>query len=433
MRPDANEETDQLQYEQYAPPRRPQPTPIAQWKPVVKPVEPPPPPDAELTRPTLPPTQPLRPLAPPETPSFVTLMPPPTLYSAPARRRAPLLPVIGILLSFSATLFFALFVGWQLLSGSAHDRGASVASQAATPTLTIATFPPPTTPPELLIAPWDGTERFTILLLGLDKRPYERGTAFRTDSMILVSLDPATRSIGVLSIPRDLYVEIPRDTVVGQSYGFQRINTAYYLGERVREGYGALLAMQAVQYNLGVRIHDYVVFDFEAVIAAIDAIGGIEIDVPRDIIDREYPDMYSSGYDPLYIRAGRQWMNGELALKYARSRHGSSDFDRARRQQQVIAAVRERILRYDMLPSLLLQATNLWARLSGHVRSGLSLEQWLRLALYAKDVPSENIRYGVLDERYVQPMLWNGMSVLSPNRALIGGLLVEVFGANYNR
>lgn len=143
--------------------------------------------------------------------------------------------------------------------------------------------------------------------------------------------------------------------------------------------------------------------------------------------------MYSSGYDPLYIRAGRQWMNGELALKYARSRHGSSDFDRARRQQQVIAAVRERILRYDMLPSLLLQATNLWASLSGHVRSGLSLEQWLRLALYAKDVPSENIRYGVLDGRYVQPMLWNGMSVLAPNRALIGGLLVEVFGANYNR
>jgi LCP family protein required for cell wall assembly len=423
----AHEETDQLQYEQYTPKRRPAPKPIAEWKPIVKRVEPNAIDAAELTRPTLPPTQPLR-----AVPSFVPLIMPPERRAVPSRRRNLLLPLLGIVLSCAATLFFALFIGWQLLSGSTHERGAS-AAQVSTPTLTIATFPPPTTPPELLIQPWNGTERFTILLLGLDKRPNERGTAFRTDSMILISLDPATRSIGVLSIPRDLYVEIPRDTVVGQSYGFQRINTAYYLGERVKEGYGALLAMQAVQYNLGIRVHDYIVFDFQAVIAAIDAIGGIEIDVPREIVDRAYPDMYTSGYDPLYIPAGRQWMNGELALKYARSRHDSSDFDRARRQQQVIAAIRERILRFEMLPQLLLQASNLWAALNGHVRSGLSLEQWIQLALYAKDVPSENIRYGVLDGRYVQPMLWNGMSVLSPNRALIGSLLVEVFGANYNR
>jgi LCP family protein required for cell wall assembly len=426
----AHEETDQLQYEQYAPKRRPAPRPIAEWKPTVKRAEPLVPDSveaAELTRPTLPPTQPLR-----AVPSFVPLILPPERRTMPSRRRNLLLPLIGIALSCAATLFFALFIGWQLLSGSAHERGAS-AAQVATPTLIIATFPPPTMPPELLIQPWNGTERFTILLLGLDKRPNERGTAFRTDSMILISLDPATRSIGVLSIPRDLYVEIPRDTVIGQSYGFQRINTAYFLGERVREGYGALLAMQAVQYNLGIRIHDYIVFDFQAVIAAIDAIGGVEIDVPRDIVDYAYPDMYTNGYDPLYIPAGRQWMNGELALKYARSRHDSSDFDRARRQQQVIAAVRERILRFEMLPQLLLQASNLWAALSAHVRSRLTLEQWIQLALYAKDVPSENIRYGVLDGRYVQPMLWNGMSVLAPNRAVIGNLLVEVFGANYNQ
>ena len=426
----AHEETDQLQYEQYTPKRRPTPKPISEWKPMVKRAEPLVPDSgaaAELTRPTLPPTQPLR-----AVPSPMPLMPPPVGYGAPSRCHNLLMPLLGIALSCAAALFFALFIGWQLLSGSAHERGAS-AAQVATPTLIIATFPPPTMPPELLIQPWNGTERFTILLLGLDKRPNDRGTAFRTDSMILISLDPATRSIGVLSIPRDLYVEIPRDTVVGQSYGFQRINTAYLLGERVREGYGALLAMQAVQYNLGIRIHDYIVFDFQAVIAAIDAIGGVEIDVPRAIVDYAYPDMYTNGYDPLYIPAGRQWMNGELALKYARSRHDSSDFDRARRQQQVIAAVRERILRFEMLPQLLLQASNLWAALSAHVRSGLTLEQWIQLALYAKDVPSENIRYGVLDGRYVQPMLWNGMSVLAPNRAVIGNLLVEVFGANYNQ
>ncbi len=340
------------------------------------------------------------------------------------------LPLLGIALSCAVTLCAALCLGWQLLS-NALARNLS-AAQAATPTLTVAT-PPPTTPPELQIQPWNGVERFTILLLGLDKRPNERGTAFRTDTMILISLDPAARSIGVLSIPRDLYVEIPRDAAFGQHYGFQRVNTAYLLGERLREGYGPRLAMQTVQYNLGIRVHDYIVFDFQAFIAVIDAIGGIEIDVPRPIVDHAYPDMYTNGYDPLYIPAGRQWMDGELALKYARSRHGSSDFDRARRQQQVIAAIRERILRFEMLPQLLLRASNLWAALSAHVRSGLRLEQWIQLALYAKDVPSENIRYGVLDERYAQPIVWNGMSVLVPNRAAIGSLLVQVFGANYNQ
>ncbi|PJF35331.1 MAG: hypothetical protein CUN49_11110 [Candidatus Thermofonsia Clade 1 bacterium] len=430
-----SEETDQLQYEHYAPRRRATPKPISEWKPLVKPAEPLSSTSAELTRPTLPATQPMRAALPLEVPSFVPSIALPTPHRPPLRRRNLILPLIGIALSCTATLLFALFFGWQLLSGSAHERSALIAAQRATstPTLTIATFPMPTTPPELLIQPWDGKERFTILLLGLDKRPYERGTAFRTDSIILVSLDPTTRSIGVLSIPRDLYVEIPRNTVVGQSYGFQRINTAYFLGERVQEGYGPLLAMQTVQYNLGIRIHDYIVFDFEAIIAMIDAIGGVEVDVPRPIVDYAYPDLYSNGYDPLFIPAGRQWMNGELALKYARSRHDSSDFDRARRQQQIIAAVRERVLRYEMLPQLLLQASNLWAALSGHVRTGLSLEQWIQLALYAKDIPAENIRYGVLDSRYAQPIVWNGASVLSPNRALIGYLLLEVFGANYNQ
>lgn len=439
-----NEDTDQLQYEQYVPKRsvRAAPKPISEWKPQVKRATPlteaETPDSAALTRLTLPTTQPVRPLHP-ETATVSPSIPPPmphVLYTSPAyppRQRSMLLPFVGILTSLAAALIFALFVGWQLFSSALNDDSRVAAAQLATPTLTLATFPPATTPPELLIQAWNGVERFNVLLLGLDKRPNDGGTAFRTDSMILISLDPATRSIGVLSIPRDLYVEIPRDTVVGQSYGFQRINTAYFLGERVQEGYGALLAMQAVQYNLGVRVHDYVVFDFQAVINLIDAIGGIEIDVAREIIDREYPDMYTNGYDPLYIAAGRQWMNGDLALKYARSRHGSSDFDRARRQQQVISAVRERILRFEMLPELIVRAPNLWSGLSGHVRSGLALEQWIQLAVYAKDISSENIRYGVIDGRYVQPMMWNGMSVLSPNRAVIGSLLLEVFGANYNQ
>ena len=188
---------------------------------------------------------------------------------------------------------------------------------------------------------------------------------------------------------------------MGDSYGLQRVNTAYFLGKSVQEGYGPMLAMQTVQYNLGIRVHDYMVYDFEAVMAAIDAVGGITIDVESDIVDNAYPDMYG-GYDPLYIRAGQQTMNGELALKYARTRHGSSDIDRARRQQEVIYAVRDRVLSADMLPSLLLRAPELWAQLSRHVSSGLALDQLLRLGVYASQIPASNIREGVIDFQHVE-------------------------------
>jgi polyisoprenyl-teichoic acid--peptidoglycan teichoic acid transferase len=248
---------------------------------------------------------------------------------------------------------------------------------------------------------------------------------------MLVSFDPKTNSVGILSIPRDLYVEVPADTVTGRYYGLQKVNSAYVLGELARPGYGAELAMQTVQYNLGIRVHDYVVFEFQTVIDVVNAVGGIDIDVKSPISDAQYPDMYY-GYDPLYIPAGRIHMNGELALKYGRSRHGSSDIDRAQRQQEVIMAVRDRILSYNMIPQLLVQAPNLWGSLSRHVKSGLSFEQMVQLLLYAKDIKPENIRRGVIDFKYVQGVMWNGASVLVPNRAAIGPLLVEVFGENYN-
>jgi LCP family protein required for cell wall assembly len=332
----------------------------------------------------------------------------------------------------AGSLFIGLlgFVGVRLFG---HRPDQEAAALVATPTVlrTPATLAPTPTV-GLDIQPWDGKERFTVLLMGLDKRPNETGTAFRTDSMILVSLDPVTHSVGILSVPRDLYVEIPRDTVVRAYYGLQRVNTGYYLGETVQPGYGPKLAMQTVQYNLGVRVNDYIVYDFEAVTAIVDAVGGIDITVPRDIVDPIYPDMYG-GYDPLYIKAGLQHMDGAMALKYARTRHDSSDIDRAERQQQIIYAMRDKVLNLNMLPALVVGAPGLWSQLSRHVKSGLTLDQIIRLVLYAKDIPKESIRHGVIDYQYVQPVTWNGAAVLVPNRYSIGPLLVQVFGANYNQ
>ena len=408
------------------------------------------PPDDSLapTLPTRPDTEPLPPIAAaptiPVTAVPVEHVPPPAappVYPAvpPARptQRGWWLAIglLGIGLVVVAILLGAVAV--RVISNAQAGFRLSPAMAliaVETPTPSLPTFPPPPTPTlDLVIRAWEGTERFTILLLGLDKRPFDRGTAFRTDSMIIVSIDPKTRSIGMLSVPRDLYVEIPRTAVIPSSYGIQRINTAYFIGETVQPGYGPQLAMQTVQYNLGIRINDYIVYDFQAVIGAIDAIGGLTINVEREIIDYEYPDMNSYGYDPLYIAAGVQHMNGDLALKYARSRHGTSDFDRAKRQQKVILAIRDKILSLNMLPELIIRAPGLWSQLSRHMQSGLTLEQWLRLAVYAKDISPTAIRTGVIEGPYVQPIFYNGASVLSPNRAAIGQLLVEVFGPDYNQ
>ncbi len=283
-------------------------------------------------------------------------------------------------------------------------------------------------PANLGIEPWNGTERFTILLMGWDRRPGDPpDAAYRTDTMMLASLDPTTGRIGVLSIPRDLYVNIPGYNQL------QRVNSAYVLGELRQPGYGPRLAMETVQYNLGMRVHDYLIVDFNAFITVIDAIGGIDVTVETTINDPLYPDMYY-GYDPFYLPAGQHHLDGATALKYARTRHGSNDFRRAERQQQVLFAIRDQVLNVGNLPQLVVAAPTIWASIRDGVRTGLTFDQLLRLAWYAKDIPPENIRTGVIDENYITFYTTpDGQAVVIPNRYALGPLMVEIFGENYNQ
>jgi LCP family protein required for cell wall assembly len=278
----------------------------------------------------------------------------------------------------------------------------------------------------IVLQPWNGSSRFTVLLMGLDRRPGETGLAYRTDTMMLVSLNPETNSLGILSIPRDLYFDVP-----GYSAP-QRVNSAMVLGELQQPNYGPTLAMQTVQYNLGMRVHNYIALDFQAVIELIDILGGLDIDVPYDIADYEYPDM-NYGYDPLILRAGLQHLDGTTALKFARTRHGDSDFERARRQQIVLYALRDRILDENLLPQLILQSPTLLASLENNVYTDLQLDQMIQLALYLKDIPQENIRTSVIDSNYIVPwMTPQGASVLVPRRAQLPSLLTEVYGSDYS-
>jgi len=242
---------------------------------------------------------------------------------------------------------------------------------------------------------WDGTDRVNVLVMGIDQREHEQGP-WRTDTMLVLTIDPVTKTGGMLSIPRDLWVPIP-------GYEEGRINTAHYLGEVYDyPGGGPALAVKTVQYNLGVPIDYYARVNFTAFEEMVDLIDGIDIYVEEEINDQTYPDE-AYGYDPLHIPAGWQHFDGEMALKYARTRHTSGgDFDRARRQQEVLMAVYEKVTRLEMIPQLASRAPQMWQTLQGAVMTDLNLEEIIALARLASEVETDDIRYGVIDERYTQ-------------------------------
>jgi len=248
---------------------------------------------------------------------------------------------------------------------------------------------------------WDGSSRVTLLVMGLDYDDTEARKVPRTDSMMLVSMDPQSRTAGILSIPRDMWVNIP-------GFDYAKINTAYFLGEAYQlPGGGAGLAVQTVQDFLGVPINYYAQIDFDAFIALIDELGGIQINVPHKIKvsikggytvnDKINNKTYTR--EEKLIKSGLQTMDGATALAYARDRHtAGGDYDRAGRQQQVVDAVRARILNFNMLPSLIAKAPKLYAELSKGVHTNLSLDQIIQLTLYAAQIPSASIKHGLISD-----------------------------------
>lgn len=271
---------------------------------------------------------------------------------------------------------------------------------------------------------WAGTERVTILVMGIDRRQGEAEKGYLTDTMILVTVDPVAKTAGMLSVPRDLWVEIP-------GYGVDTINTANRSGDYYNyPGGGPALATKTVQHNLGVTVNYYVRLDFTAFETLIDAIGGIEVEVAEDIADPQYPDG-SYGYEPFYLSAGLQHLNGHDALRYARTRHDSSDIERAKRQQQVALAVRNKILNLNMLPKLITQAPALYQTLNESVQTDLSLDQIISLALLAQDIPTEAIQNQVIDFHYVLDYTTpEGRQVLVPLRDKIRELRDSMFSTS---
>ncbi|MCA9936578.1 MAG: LCP family protein [Ardenticatenaceae bacterium] len=269
--------------------------------------------------------------------------------------------------------------------------------------------------------PWEGEERISILLLGVDRRCDEEGPT-HSDSLMLLTIDPVSLSAAVLSIPRDLWVEIP-------GFGVDRINQAYYDGQVYEyPGGGQALARETVAATLGVPVDYYVAIDFNAFVEIVNLIDGIEVDVPETIDDPDYPDN-CYGYDPFHIEAGVHQLDGTMALKYARTRATfQGDVDRAGRQQQVLMAVRDKVLSLNMLPQLLREAPQIWQTVQANVRTNLSLDEMVQLALLAQDIPQENIHMAVIDYNYViNQTTPDDRQVLVPIREEIRKLRDELF------
>jgi LCP family protein required for cell wall assembly len=263
--------------------------------------------------------------------------------------------------------------------------------------------------------------RSNLLLLGIDRRG-GTGWGYRTDTIIVAGLDPLSRSAGLLSIPRDLQLPIP-------GHGEDRINTANvygYLGDY--PGGGPALLQATVEANFGIPIDGYLMIDFQVFEKIVDTLGGIEVDVPQALHDTRYPDPRPGdpyAFKTVHFEAGLQHMDGQRALEYARSRMSTSDFDRARRQQLILLAIREKALSPTAIP----RWPSLAAAVMEGVKTDLSPGALLASALIAVQIDPANLKQAVLEP----PLVYgyrraDGAAVQLPNWDLINPVVRETLG-----
>ncbi|MGD2027388.1 MAG: LCP family protein [Anaerolineales bacterium] len=302
--------------------------------------------------------------------------------------------IVGSVVSYS------IFHGWGAQEGGLklrktpvfNDQGTLVAPDEDQPS----GLPPLLSDPVGEIDPpptWDGNRRITMLVMGVDYRDWEAGSPYsRTDTMMLLTIDPVAKTAGALSIPRDLWAAIP---------GFKpaKINAAHYYGDLYNyPGGGIALAVKTVENVIGVPIDYYARIDFNAFVEFVDLIDGVKVDVEEKI----ELEIIGQDYD-VVLEPGTYALDGKLALAYARNRYNDGgDFDRARRQQQVILGIRDRLLQPKVWARMISNAPTLYNHFSQQITTNLSLEDAIRLAALAIQVEREDIDMAVINEQQVQ-------------------------------
>jgi polyisoprenyl-teichoic acid--peptidoglycan teichoic acid transferase len=210
------------------------------------------------------------------------------------------------------------------------------------------------------IPAWDGKERVNILLMGVDRRGMRNNALPRSDSMMLLSIDPVSKRYDLFSILRDTYVEIP-------GHGRSRINSAIVEG-------GPELAMETVSQFTGLPVNRYVITDFEGFKHLIDAVGGVELYVEKNM---RYHDPTDKGVYDIDLKKGLQRLDGAKALQYVRFRHdATSDYTRTERQRKLMAALADQMKN----GTTLIQLPSILKEITPYVQTNISSMDMLKLA-----------------------------------------------------
>ena len=324
---------------------------------------------------------------------------------------------VGCLLLAAAFCVFSLASpGWlrAMLSGEEAAVGPIIFRPSPAPT----DRPKPPTPIPLptVAGACGGPEQMTIALLGVDDRSANYSRATRTDAISLVSVRFLAKSASVLSFPRDLYVPLPN--LEGAGITQDRLNTAFLYGEVYEiPGGGPVELKDTIALNFGIRVDRYILLNFGAFETAVDALGGIDVDVPKEIYDPAYPTDDGTGSTfVLQIPAGLQHMDGQTALRYARTRHQDDDYHRIQRQQLVMLAIRDKLLSPQVIP----QIPALISTLGTLAQTDLSAAEIAALACVGPQIDRSAISAQVIDGTMVIP--WTtptGGRVSIPNRDAI--------------
>ncbi|MBD3311633.1 MAG: hypothetical protein GF349_04025 [Candidatus Magasanikbacteria bacterium] len=236
----------------------------------------------------------------------------------------------------------------------------------------------------------ESRDRINILLLGMGGLGHDG--PFLTDTIIIASIKPSTNQVAMISIPRDLGVDIP-------GHGWHKINHANAYGEAENKDWGAAFATAVIEDTFDIDIQYYVRVDFKAFEEVVDEVGGVTVNVERSFVDYMYPAP-NDEYQTVSFTEGVKKMDGSEALIYARSRHGSngegSDFARAKRQQKVILALKEKVLSYSTLLNPV-KINNIMKSLESHITTNMEFADIISFAKMAKDLDTENIINVVLD------------------------------------
>ncbi|MFL5758787.1 MAG: LCP family protein [Thermomicrobiales bacterium] len=326
----------------------------------------------------------------------------------------PLVLVLALGVVFGPTAYQAVTAYRDVFVDSPSRDSQPIAVVNAEGTAVLATV----APEEAAIADWDGQDRVTILLLGVDRRTDEPA---RTDTMILVNIDPQTKKAGMISLPRDMKVFVP-------GYGVHKINAAYAFGDANKDkeqGGGPGLTIRTVEANFGIRINYFAEVDFQGFINIVNTVGGVTVDVPYPIKDDAYPAS-GDNYMRVYFPAGWQHMNGERALEYARTRHDDGDGHRNLRQQQVLLALRQQAVSLDLLP----KAQDLLRQVGKSFRTDLSPTQVLQLGRLASQISTDNIAQYSLESSLTAEELPDQPYFLVPDWQAVGEIMSDFTGQN---